>query len=304
MILSRHSLLSQSYFDQAPEVARLLGIKLASRSWGGSRVHMCGFPLAHLDRHLKVLVAQGKRFVALCEEFRRVDGFFDRRVVRIVTPGTLIDESFLNQFENNYLLSISPIGPSTEVGLAWIDVSTGEFFSQSTTLDSLRDDLVRIGPREVVLHKSIEGQQEHPLHQALGEESAAAITYVEPNSTRSPTTSLAEDAYDPQDLSTPPVYTEQETSAVQLLTTFLQSHLLELMPELASPTRESRDTRMQIDSHTLRALEIKEAMREGGVTGSLLSTIKRTVTNGGTRLLARWLCMYILAPNILLPRTT
>ncbi|KAF9513052.1 hypothetical protein BS47DRAFT_1372653 [Hydnum rufescens UP504] len=283
ILLTRVGQFYESYFDQAPEVARLLGIKLASRNWGGSRVHMCGFPLAHLDRHLKVLVAQGKRFVALCEEFRRVDGFFDRRVVRIVTPGTLIDESFLNQFENNYLLSISPIGPSTEVGLAWIDVSTGEFFSQSTTLDSLRDDLVRIGPREVVLHKSMEGQPEHPLHQALGEESAAAITYVEPNSTRSPTTSPAEDAYRPQDLSVPPVYTEQETSAVQLLTTFLQSHLLELMPELASPTRESRDIRMQIDSHTL-------PMREGGVTGSLLSTIKRTVTSGGTRLLARWLC--------------
>src|SRR5262245_41534938 len=98
---------------------------------------MCGFPLMHLDKYLKILVQQNKRFVSMCEEFPRPSPEtkgFDRRVVRIITPGTLIDEPFLNQYENNYLLAISPStlssaaepGQENLTGLAWIDISTGE----------------------------------------------------------------------------------------------------------------------------------------------------------------------------------
>lgn len=259
---------------------------------------MCGFPLSHLDRHLKVLVDQERRFVALCEEFRMFDGSFDRRVVRVVTPGTLIDESFLNHYENNYLLALysSPDG-RTDVGLAWIDVSTGDFFSQSTTVETIRDDLARIGPREVVLHGSIKDQSQHPFRIALGEDPGVSITYLElpPHLLPSiPNPDSADSADDAQDIQSPPNYTTQETSAIQLLATFLRGHLLELMPQLPSPTRKGAEIRMQIDSHTIDALEIKQGMREGGVVGSLMSTIKRTVTSSGTRLLSRWLCVYFM----------
>lgn len=255
---------------------------------------MCGFPLSHLDRYLKALVHQNQRFVAMCEEFKRLDGTFERRVVRIVTPGTLIDESFLNHHENNYLVSISmgEEAGTSEVGLAWTDVSTGEVFSQPTSIENLRDDLMRIGPREVILDSSLKDSRNHPFFAALGEDGDRSITYV--NRDVHPTPTIIDNALDtvedPQDISAPPIYTPVETSAFQLLSTFLRTHLLELMPHLPAPTRQSVDLRMQIDSHTIRALEIKEGMREGGATGSLLSTVKRTLTSGGTRLLARWLC--------------
>ncbi len=274
----------KSYFDQAPEVARLLGIKLTSRSWGGSRVHMCGFPLAHLDRHLKVLVAHSKRFVALCEEFKVSDGF-ERRVVRIVTPGTLIDESFLNHYENNYLVAISMRG-SDSIGLAWIDVSTGEFFSQSSTIGELRDDLARISPQEVVLERSLKSDKEHPLHRTLGDDFASTTSYASVECPYGrPTLIDGTPAFTAGAL-----YGPDEMAAIRLLTSFLQSHLLEIMPALPAPVHQSVETRMQIDSHTIAALEIKRVMHEGGVKGSLLSTVKRTVTSGGTRLLSRWLC--------------
>ena len=106
---------------------------------------MCGFPLMHVNKYLKILVQDNNRFVAMCEEFMKSrilgpKGGFDRRVTRIVTPGTLIDEPFLNQYENNYLLSVhfpptvsndGDVEVDTPVGLAWIDVSTGEFFAKS-----------------------------------------------------------------------------------------------------------------------------------------------------------------------------
>ena len=288
----------QSYFDQAPEVAALLGIKLTSRPWGGGgrRAHMCGFPLNQLDRHLKTLVQSRRRFVALCEEFPpiRAGEEFTRRVVRIITPGTLIDESFLNTYENNYLLSISSAGTG-RFGLAWIDVSTGEFYSQSTTLDCLRDEISRIGPREVILAKDGDGKIDRDVREALADEGAVTTTIVDESSSSSDPgvlPALDGQEVDPQNISAPLIYTREELQAIQFLSGVLRNRLLEHMPVLSSPIPQNVGARMLIDSHTIHALEIKETIREGGTRGSLLSTIRKTVTSGGTRLLSRWLCEF------------
>lgn len=168
-------------------MARLLNIKLTTRKWGGKRVFMCGFPLMHLDKYLKVLVQQNKRFVALCEEFPRYSEGgvkeFERRVVRIVTPGTLIDEPFLNPYENNYLLAVSTtndVTPQGSIGLAWMDVSTGEFFSELSTCERFSDELARINPREVVLDDKLRSASGHPILLALSEENAC-VSYIKPS---------------------------------------------------------------------------------------------------------------------------
>ena len=254
---------------------------------------MCGFPLAHLDRHLKVLVQTHHRRVALCEEFKRPNGTFERRVTRIVTPGTLIDEAFLNPYENNYVLGISNLekeGPP--VGLAWIDVSTGEFFSQSCSLSALRDELARIAPKEIVLDTSLEDQPTHPLRLAISEETTAFTSFISSpaSSTAAPSTDKAPSTDDLTSSASPTFnFTPAEKSAISLLTSYLDSNLLEHMPVLSKPLRLGEESRMQLDSHTFKSLEIRESMREGGVTGSLLSVINRTVTSSGTRLLTRWL---------------
>lgn len=242
----------------------------------------------HLDKYLKVLVQQHNLFVAMCEEFPRyTDGQkpeFDRRVVRVITPGTLIDESFLNPFENNFLLAIEanspPLEPSIEVGLAWIDVSTGEFFTKTIPLEELKDDLARINPREIVLAQQLKDQPLDPIRQLL-ENEGHFFTYVEPSNTTLRQSGLA--------------YTLNEYVAINLLTTYMQANLLEHMPELSAPKREGLNERMQIDSHTIKALEIHEGAREGGHAGSLLSVIKRTVTGSGMRSLSRRLCLFLFA---------
>ncbi|KIJ68225.1 hypothetical protein HYDPIDRAFT_179416 [Hydnomerulius pinastri MD-312] len=293
ILLTRVGQFYESYFDQANEVARLLGIKLTSRVWDKQDVAMCGFPIMHLDKHLKVLVQQHKRFVAMCEEFPRyTDGQkpeFERRVSRVITPGTLIDEPFLNHFENNYLMSISPAeSPDGEAGLAWIDVSTGEFFTKTTILEGLKDELARIGPREIVLAEELRDQTSHPVRQ-MTEDEGNLISYIRP--------SAADEVLPPSgDLVSPsgspaaPIYTAQESSAIEILTSYLRANLLEHMPQLSTPNREGTGECMQIDSHTIKALEIRESTREGGTTGSLLNVVRRTVTSSGARSLARKLC--------------
>ena len=273
---------------------------------------MCGFPLLHLDKYLKILVQSQKRFVAMCEEFPRnsqlgAKGGFDRRVVRIVTPGTLIDEPFLNPYENNYLLAIgrpssgsapARITSSETVGLAWIDVSTGEFFTKLTSVDGLRDELVRICPREVVLSGQSGTDPEDPIGSAIDEEglfvSYCSTPVLAERSSLAAVPDGTDDVTSHLETRTPraSAVTEPEAMAIALLTAFMQTNLLEHMPTLASPSRETSSGRMQIDSHTVRALEIREGLSDGGTTGSLLSVVKRTVTSGGTRLLARWLCKH------------
>nr|GAT47910.1 DNA mismatch repair protein [Mycena chlorophos] len=289
----------ESYYDQAHEVARLLNIKLAYRKWSTKVIPFCGFPLQHLDKYLKVLVQQHRRFVALCEEFPRYGDrgviSFDRRVARVVTPGTLIDESFLNQYENNYLLSISPA--EDVLGLAWIDVSTGEFYTKPVAYGDLRDELARIGPREIVLDESFEHEKPPRLRDVLAEE-AYCLSYAILDDRMPPFTTPSSSFDTPVDDVTneaprAPViseYSPVEQTAIMVLTTYLRANLLEHMPTLSTPTQQGSVQRMQIDSHTIKALEIRESMREGGVKGSLMSVVKRTSTTSGTRLLARWLC--------------
>ncbi|KZT74786.1 hypothetical protein DAEQUDRAFT_742256 [Daedalea quercina L-15889] len=313
ILLTRVGQFYESYFDQAKEVSRLLNIKLTQRTWDGQRIWMCGFPLMHLDKYLKVLVQNQKRFVAMCEEFPRnpklgAKGGFDRRVVRIVTPGTLIDEPFLNPYENNYLLATAPskssppyaeVGKSQAIGLAWIDISTGEFFTKTTSVEGLRDELVRISPREVVLSEEPDVGEAYRIRSAVDEEGLFASYFQAPTSADLPTSpSLLQGTDGIDDVTShlesesrgASTVTEPETRAINLLTAFMQANLLEHMPLLSSPSRETTAGRMQIDSHTIKALEIQEGLSEGGATGSLLSVVKRTVTSGGTRLLARWLC--------------
>ncbi|KAH9946837.1 muts domain V-domain-containing protein [Amylocystis lapponica] len=308
ILLTRVGQFYESYFDQAQEVAHLLNIKLAERTWDGCRVKMCGFPLMHLNRYLKTLVQHHKRFVAMCEEFPRspepgAKEGFNRRVVRIVTPGTLIDEPFLNPYENNYLLALSSTeqpaaeGPAP-VGLAWIDVSTGEFFTKHTDVEGLRDELVRISPREVILDQQ-HMFHEAPIRRAIVEEKCFTSYFAlsETTDLDMPTQVSGEDSrgdvvsslalsHGPHPLS---VLSDPEIGAVKLLTAFMRANLLDHMPQLSSPSRETTTGRMQIDAHTIKALEIREGISDGGTTGSLLSVVKRTTTSSGTRLLSRWL---------------
>lgn len=258
---------------------------------------MCGFPLLQLERHLKVLIRGHQRNVALCEEFKLAEGRFERRVTRVLTPGTLIDEAFLNPYENNFVLSIgcstNSVDAGDPIGLSWMDVSTGEFFSQSTTLGALRDEVVRIDPKEILLSKDVQGLAEHPIRIALAGESPAPISFVKADvNTNQSSPNTEQTNSDDLTPSEPilPTYTPVELSAISQLTTFLRNNLLEHMPKITRPLRQGADGRMQIDAHTIKSLEIKEGIREGGTKGTLLSVINRTTTTSGSRLLSRWIC--------------
>lgn len=225
----------------------------------------------------------------------------DRRVARIITPGTLIDENFIDPYTNNYVLAIHAENnvhqeetrdvKSTSqhadmtLGLAWLDLSTGQFFTQATTLSALPSFLARIGPREIVLDEDLQTSKEHGLFTVLADDhhliTYMAIDGITPISEWSP---MLES---PIPAKTMDEFLLQEVAAGSALLKYVETRLQGSTMKLQPPSRQSNV--MGIDKNTMTALEIRKTIRDGVVTGSLLYTIRRTVTQGGARLLDRWL---------------
>ncbi|TAQ89802.1 hypothetical protein B7494_g1898 [Chlorociboria aeruginascens] len=282
---------------------------------GSGPVSMAGFPFFQLDRYLKILVQDFNRYVAIAEEFPNdVSGkvkagglLHDRRVSRIITPGTLIDENFMDPFSNNYVLSIhihldhvSPVPytghesgahgfpdhlASTTLGLAWLDLSTGHFFTQSTSLNALPAFLARVGPREIVLDEGLQAHKDHGIFTVL-EDDHHLITYTKSSDIKS--------IADWEPILESPIsstkaeeFTEEEVTAGSTLLHYVETRLQGSDVKLQPPIRQL-DV-MGIDKNTMRALEIKKTIRDDLPVGSLLHTVRRTVTKGGARLLDRWL---------------
>lgn len=271
-----------------------------------------GFPFFQLDRYLKILVQDFNRYVAIAEEFPndasgkvKAGGLMhDRRVSRVITPGTLIDENFMDPFSNNYVLAIhandtlqnSLIDTASRsqalvdpIGLAWLDLSTGHFLTQSTTMEMLPAFLARIGPREIVLDEDLQVLKDHGIFTILAEDQHL-ITYTNVNKVKTilEWTPMLES---PVPSSLADTFTAQEIAAGSTLLQYVKTRLLGEKLKLQPPARQL-DV-MGIDKNTMRALEIRRTMRDYLFKGSLLHTVRRTVTQGGARLLERWLCQYI-----------
>lgn len=242
----------------------------------------------------------------------------DRRVARIITPGTLIDENFMDPYASNYVMALYIPEPKPEdadtghisqevppeddhgivtsptanqlcapLGLAWLDLSTGHFFTQSSTFASLSTILSRVCPREIVLDKDLEAQPTHDIFAVLAED-RNLITYAQPGEAQT-----LED-WSPMLESEIPAqlageFTTEEVSAGSILLHYVRDRLQGLNMKLQAPLRYESMQVMNIDRNSMRALEIKQTIRDGVFRGSLLHAIRRTVTQSGARLLNEWL---------------
>lgn len=281
-----------------------------------------GFPFFQLDRFLKILVQDLNKYVAISEEFANdVSGkvksgglMFDRRVTRIITPGTLIDEKFMNPYENNFLLAVHPaehvrnprvMGDRPEnlksdmlnpelntlaVGLAWLDLSTGDFFTQTADFGSLPSALARIGAKEVVISDDINDSVQRSISSMVDFDHRLLTRHNGKHTMRliSSWSSMLESPVPQADET---AFTPEETSAGSLLLAYVAEKVQGLKIKLRSPQRRQAIETMGIDKNSLRGLEVLATSKEGidGGKGSLLYTLRRTSTKSGSRLLKDWI---------------
>ena len=295
----------EMFFDDAEIAARALGIVLTKRGkYLGKDVPLCGVPVVRADEYLHRLIALGHR-VAVCEQLedpaearkRGAKSVVRRDVIRLVTPGTLTEDTLLDARRNNYLLAVarprlSSAGEEARFALAWIDISTGEFRVAECERASLSAEIARLEPGEILVSDAL-----------FSEADLAAYWRSLPA-----VTPLARDVFDSATaerrlssffaVATSEAFgalTRLELTAAAACVTYVERTQIGRRPPLSPPVRESAGASRAIDQATRGNLELMRTLA-GDRRGSLLDGIDRTVTAAGSRLLAQRLSAPLTDP--------
>ena len=278
----------EMFFDDAVAAAQALDIALTKRGkHDGDDIPMCGVPFHAAENYLMTLIRKGFR-VAVCEQMedpaaarkRGSKSVVHRAVVRLVTPGTLTEDSLLDARRHNFLAAYAEV--RGEGALAWTDISTGAFHVVDCPPVKLAPELARLSPREVLVSDGMD-----PDLIALIEEIGAAIAPLSPASFDSTSAEARLHAlYKVQSLDPYGSFTRADLSAMGAIIDYLELTQKGNLPLMRPPVKHLAGGLMQIDAATRRNLELTQSL-SGGRANSLLSVIDRTVTAGGGRLLER-----------------
>jgi DNA mismatch repair protein MutS len=295
----------EMFFADAETASRALGIMLTKRGKHlGADIPMCGVPVERADEYLHRLIALGHR-VAVCEQLedpaearkRGAKSVVRRDVVRLVTPGTLTEDTLLDAKRNNYLLAVararaSSAGEDARFALAWIDISTGEFRITECDRPTLPAEIARLEPSEIIVSDALFADAE-----------LAAYWRTLPA-----VTPLTRDVFDSASaerrltsffaVATSEAFgtlTRLELTAAAACVTYVERTQIGKRPPLSPPLRESAGATMAIDQATRGNLELMRTLA-GERRGSLLECIDRTVTSAGSRLLAQRLSAPLTDP--------
>ena len=276
------------FFDDAIKAAAALDITLTKRGKHlGEDIPMCGVPVHAAEGYLLTLIRKGFR-VAVGEQMenpaeakkRGSKSVVRREVVRLVTPGTLSEDALLDARRHNFLASFAEV--RGVAALAWIDMSTCEFWVQPCAPEKLGPELARLLPRELLVSEtSFEFLSE------LVSDFEVSLTAVAPSSFDS-TSGLErlKDVLQVETLDAFGSFERAEISAMSGLVNYLEITQRGKLPHLRPPKRELEGGFLQMDAATRRNLELTQKL-SGGRDGSLLSALDRTETAAGGRLLAQ-----------------
>jgi DNA mismatch repair protein MutS len=276
----------EMFFADAEAASAALDIALTKRGQHlGADIPMCGVPVHAAEGYLLTLIRKGFR-VAVCEQMedpaearkRGAKAVVKREVVRLVTPGTLTEESLLEARRHNYLAAFAEV--RGEGGFAWVDVSTGDVTVAACPRVRLAPMLARLAPREVLVSET----QEAELRGLIAEAGAVATPLARASFDSTAAEGRVAAAYRVRALDGFAAFGRAELGALGAIVDYLELTQHGRLPLLRSPVREAAGGLMAIDAATRRNLEITRSLA-GTREGSLLAAVDRTVTGGGARLL-------------------
>ncbi|MDO4551310.1 MAG: DNA mismatch repair protein MutS [Planctomycetia bacterium] len=275
------------FHEDAKIGARILNLALTSRSRGADPIPMAGFPHHQLDAYIGKIISNGYCAAVFeqVEDPKLAKGVVKREVMRVVTPGTITEDTLLDPRESNYLAAVVE-GEIT--GIAWVELSTGKFFASSFPSDRLVDQLARIHPTECLL---CEGETSLPnwLTESM-------------MLTHRPTWSFGRTVTEKELCSHFGVLNLEgfgflENSLADQQAIRAAGAIIDYLKETQKGSLEHIDTlskytlgsSLEIDEASRRSLEIMCTLREGRKEGSLLAILDKTITSAGGRQLADWL---------------
>ncbi|MGI8825663.1 MAG: DNA mismatch repair protein MutS [Chloroflexota bacterium] len=281
----------EMFGEDAKVGASTLGITLTSREFGkGERVPMCGVPHHALQGHLKRFLQHDLK-VAICEQLTEAgNGLVERDVVRVVTPGTLVEDGLLEARENNYLAAVNPLRDA--YGFAYVDVTTGEFrlteFRGPNGSFALEAELLRLQPSETLVPDggaSIQTPGTITEFDAYRFDPGTARDLL---CRRFGVTSL--EGFGCESL-------PAGTGAAGAIVAYVERTNKSLVALLTGLRTYQVESFMTLDRYTQRNLELVESARTGSARGGLLWVLDRTQTAMGGRLLRRMLSQPLLDPE-------
>ncbi len=283
----------EMFFDDAEKVSAMLDLTLTGRDCGKGRAPMCGVPYHAADTYIAKLVEQGEK-VAICEQLEdpaTAKGIVDRDVVRIVSAGTLTEESLIDDKKNNYIACVYYDGE--KCAYAWCDITTGNFYARKCDkkdkITELCDGLVRIAPSEVIGNRKIfDISRDLPVvkhnvvpYFGLREDVEFSLFRAE-RTIKEQFGVVSLDAYGFGD--------DTETiCACGGLIGYLRETQKHALININSVRIERNTDFMWLDANAVRNLELVKSMRDGKPYGSLLWAMRQTSTSMGARLLSDWL---------------
>jgi len=301
----------EMFFDDAETASRALGIMLTKRGKHlGQDIPMCGVPVERADEYLHRLIALGHR-VAVCEQLedpaeakkRGSKSVVRRDVVRLVTPGTLTEDTLLDAKRNNYLLAVARARSSSSdddsrFALAWIDISTGEFRVAECERSALPAEIARLEPGEIIVSDALFGDADLvPLWRSLPAVTPLTRDVFDGATAERRLTSFfavaTSDAFG--------TLTRIELTAAAACVTYVERTQLGKHPPLSPPLRARAGATMTIDQATRGNLELTRTLA-GERRGSLLDAIDRAVSAAGSRLLAQRLSAPLTDPKAIAQR--
>jgi len=301
----------EMFFDDAETASRALGIMLTRRGKHmGADIPMCGVPVERADDYLHRLIALGHR-VAVCEQLedpaearkRGNKSVVRRDVVRLVTPGTLTEDTLLDAKRNNYLLAVARARPSSagedaRFALGWIDISTGEFRITECDRLSLPAEIARLEPSEIIVSDALFADADLvPYWRTLPAVTPLTRDVFDSASAERRLTSFfavaTSEAFG--------TLSRLELTAAAACVTYVERTQIGKRPPLSPPLREATSATMAIDQATRGNLELMRTLA-GERRGSLLESIDRSVTSAGSRLLAQRLSAPLTDPKAIARR--
>ncbi|MZP28584.1 DNA mismatch repair protein MutS [Heliobacterium undosum] len=273
--------------------SRELEITLTGRDAGlEERIPMCGVPYHSAQGYISRLVEKGYK-VAICEQVEdpaATKGIVKREIVRVVTPGTLMDTNILEEKSNNYLVAVAHI--ADEWGLAALDVFTGDYLAarwHDRDLAAFQAELLRLDPKELLVHPAVAANFPE-LTEGWKKQGILVSPYPVEGLTVEQATTVIKRQFNLSSLEAfGCAHWPAAIVAAAINLRYVQDTQKANLPHITRLRTYTTDRFMRLDPATRRNLELTQTMREGSRKGSLLGVIDKTVTAMGGRLIKRWL---------------
>ena len=278
-------------FNEDAEIAsRVLGLTLTKRNHGAQDpTPLAGFPHHAIDRYAHKMVKAGYK-IAVCEQIedpKLAKGLVKRDIVEIISKGTGMDDSFLEEDQNNYIVSIVP--SERYAGLSGADLSTGEFFTHLLEVDELQEEIARIDPGEILVSQELkESDIFSKLSETFSDKDFSFFDSWKFEAKEAEAALLKHFSVNALEGLGLEGKKEASTAAGALLT-YLKEQKRSELPHIRALRVDSRGSFAQLDPASIRNLELLKPLHTDESGGTLVSVIDKTITSIGSRMMKRWI---------------